>query len=240
MPPLEYPTYATEEPAPRPELRRKDPNPCAVPQLVALIEEVRHIEANPKPAVLFRQVKIMGESDIDRIIARQFVCIRKPASQAAAIYKIRINCGVFAGIGSAGRNRIPLIMVQENPVVANEGEFIGAKKELTRDYLLSRRAFEGKIGVGIESALSIICGHFDTILISSGVVERRKDQCGPELALVDEVLGIFVIAIYAHRKRAGELLGHSNIKVIRALRFDRIVLQCRRLIRCANKLINRL
>ena len=57
---LKYPTYAAEEAAPRPELRCKDPNPCAFPHLVALIEDVRHIEANPKPAVLFRQVKIMG------------------------------------------------------------------------------------------------------------------------------------------------------------------------------------
>src|SRR5262249_47145945 len=169
--------------------RCKDPNPCAVPQLVALIEDVRHIEANPKPAVLFREVKIMGESDIDRIIARQFVCIRKPASQAAAIYKIRINCGVFVGIGSAGRNRIPLIMVQEHPMVANEGEVVGAKKELTGGYLLSGCALEGKIGIAIESALRIICGRFDTILVSSGVVERRNDQSGPELAFVDEVLG---------------------------------------------------
>jgi len=29
------PTYTTEEPAPWPELGRKDPNPCAVPELVA-------------------------------------------------------------------------------------------------------------------------------------------------------------------------------------------------------------
>ena len=76
-------------------------------------------------------------------------------------------------------------MVQEHPVVANKGEFVGSKKKLTRDNLLSGCALEGKIGIGIESASHIICGHFDTILISSGVVERRKDQSGPELAFVD-------------------------------------------------------
>ncbi len=82
---LEYPTYAPEEPAPRSELRRKDPNPCTVPQLVALIEDVRHIEANPKPAVFFGEVKIMRKAQIDRIIARQFVGVGESASQATAI-----------------------------------------------------------------------------------------------------------------------------------------------------------
>ena len=43
-------------------------------------------------------------------------------------------------------------MVQEDPVVANEGEFVRSEKELTGGNLRSRSAFEAKIGVGVESA----------------------------------------------------------------------------------------
>ena len=105
-------------------MRRKDSNPGAVSQLVTLIEHVCDIEPDPEPAILFREVKIMRKAQIDRIIAWQFVRIRKAASQAAAIEKVSIHRGVFVGVRSTGGNGITLIVVQEYPMIANESEVV--------------------------------------------------------------------------------------------------------------------
>ena len=44
------------------------------------------------------------------------------------------------------RDGVTLIMVKEDPVIANESEFVRFEKELAGDNLFSRSAFEAKIG----------------------------------------------------------------------------------------------
>src|SRR5271166_969370 len=121
-------------------------------QLVTLIEHIRHVEAELEQTIFFRQMKYLGKAQVQWIITGQFVRIVKATSQAAAIKEVSINRRVLVGIRSAGGNGVALIMVQEDPVVLDEGEFLRGKKELTRGNLRSRSAFEAKIGVGIESA----------------------------------------------------------------------------------------
>jgi hypothetical protein len=134
---LKYPAHTAKEAASRPELRRENLNSCAIPQLITLIEQVGDIKSDADLAVFFRQVKLVQESDIDRIIAGKFIRICEPASQAASIQKIRVHGGVFAGVGSTRGNRIPLVMIQKNVVIANEVEFVRAEKELTGNDLFS-------------------------------------------------------------------------------------------------------
>src|SRR5208337_2537287 len=121
-------------------------------KLVALIENIGDVEPELEQTIFFRQVKYVGEAHIQWIIPRQFIRVRKPASQAAAIKEVSIDHALLISVRSSGRNGIALIMVQEDPVVLDEGEFLRGKKELTRGNLRSRSAFEAKIGVGIESA----------------------------------------------------------------------------------------
>ena len=97
---LKYPAHAAKEAASRPELRRENLNSCAIPQLITLIEQVGDIKSDADLAVFFRQVKLVQESDIDRIIAGKFIRICEPASQAASIQKIRVHGGGSADVGS--------------------------------------------------------------------------------------------------------------------------------------------
>jgi hypothetical protein len=131
-----------------------------------LIEHVRHVEPKLEQTVFFRQVKYVGDAQIQWIVPRQFIRVRKATSQAAAIKQVSIYRGVFVGVRSADRNGVTLIMVQEDSVVANEGEFVRSEKELTGGNLRSRSAFEAKIGVGVESAQCEIRGYFDAVLVS--------------------------------------------------------------------------
>src|ERR1700730_2180010 len=130
-------------------------------------------------------MKNVGDAQIQWIVTRQFIRVRKATSQAAAIKEVSVDRGVFVSIRSARRYGVTLIMVQEDPVIANEGESVRCEKELTRNNLFSRSAFETKIGVGIESAQRVVSGDLEAILVSFGVVKRRKDQSGSELAFVD-------------------------------------------------------
>src|ERR1700730_7282497 len=130
-------------------------------------------------------MKSLGESQMYWIIPRQFIRVGKATSQSAAIKDVSINRSVFVSVRGARGQGIALIMVQENPVVANEGESIRCKQELAGINLRSRSAFEAKISVGIESPLGVVGGDFDTILVSLGIVKRREDQSRSKLAFVN-------------------------------------------------------
>src|SRR5580700_249351 len=112
-------------------------------------------------------------------------------------------------------------MVQEDPMIANEGKFRRVKQELTRNNVFARSAFETEIGISIKASLCVVRCHLSTILVSFGIVKRRKDQSGSELAFVNQVPRDLVVAVDSHRKCTGKLFRHPGIKVMRAFRLDR-------------------
>ena len=99
-----------------------------VSQFVALIKNIGDVEPELEQTVFFRQVKHVGESQIQWIVPRQFIRVRKATSQAAAIKEVSIDRGVFVGVRSAGRNGVTLIMVQEDPVVRIKASSSGSKR----------------------------------------------------------------------------------------------------------------
>ncbi len=128
-----------EKAAPWSKLRSKNTDSGTVSQFVALIEEVGDVEPELKPAIFFREVKGVSESQIYWIIPRQFIRVRKATSQAAAIENVSIYRSVFVSVKGAGRNGVTLIMAEEDPVVADESKLVRSEKELTGNQLIGLR-----------------------------------------------------------------------------------------------------
>src|SRR5271165_4454718 len=173
--PSEYPAYSTEETSSWPILGSEHSDSSPASQWIALIKNIGDVEPELEQTVLLRQVKYVGEAHIQWIVPRQFIRVRKTTSQAAAIKEVSVDRGIFVGVRSAGSNGVTLIMVQEDPMVLDECEFLRRKKELCRSNLRSRSAFEAKICVGVKSTLRVVRGDLDSVLVSLGVVKVRKD-----------------------------------------------------------------
>ena len=167
-----YPAHSPEKAASWSELRSKNTDSGTVSQFVALIEEVGDVEPELKPSVFFREMKGVGESQIYWIIPRQLIRVRKAASQAAAIEDVSIDGSVFISVRGAGRNRVTLIMIQEDPVVASESKLVRAEKELAGNNIFAGSAFETEIGIGAKASLGVVRRNLGAILISFGIVKR--------------------------------------------------------------------
>src|ERR1700731_4110197 len=97
LPYSKYPADSAEKASSRSKLRSKDANSRPIAQLVALIKDIRDVETDLEPPIFFWQTKRVGESQVHRIIPRQFVCVSESTSQAAAIQDVGIDRGVFVG-----------------------------------------------------------------------------------------------------------------------------------------------
>src|SRR5579863_6109434 len=75
----ELPRQSTEEPAPRPVLRRKDADAGAAPNLIDLVGRVDDIEAHGERAGA-GQLKCMTQAEIDLRIARCVIAVRNIAA----------------------------------------------------------------------------------------------------------------------------------------------------------------
>src|SRR4029077_13403769 len=151
----------------------------------ALIKNIGDVEPELKQTVLFRKVENVGDAQIQWIVSRQLIRVSKATPQTAPVKQVSIYRGVFVGVRCAGRDGVTLIMVKEDPMIANESEFVRFEKELTRGNSRSRSAFEAEIGKSIKSALREIRGDLGSVLVSLGVVKVRKDGRRPELTFVN-------------------------------------------------------
>ena len=74
-----YPAHSPEKAASWSKLRSKNTDSGTVSQFVALIEEICDVEPELEPAIFFREAKGVSESQIDWIIPRQLIRVRKAA-----------------------------------------------------------------------------------------------------------------------------------------------------------------
>src|SRR5215475_12019427 len=65
-------------------------------------------------------------------------------------------------------------------------------------------------------ACRVVAGEFDTVHLPVSIIERSENDRRAELTLIDQIRGLLVVAVHAHRKGRGQLLLYADIVVIRA------------------------
>ena len=118
-------------------------------------------------------------------------------------------------------------MVEKDPVLFDEGEFIWIEQELCGTDVGSTRPFVGRIQIRGESTVIIACSEFASVNFAALVIERRKNERLAELPFVQDRVRAFVETIDAYIETFGNLLRYARIEIMRALRFrDGILPNC--------------
>jgi hypothetical protein len=70
-------------------------------------------------------------------------------------------------------------VIQEDILIADESQFFRIKKKLSRNNPFPGAAGETKIGIGVESTLSVVRSDFESILIPFRIVNGGKIIADP-------------------------------------------------------------
>src|SRR5580704_7280095 len=111
-----------------------------------------------------------------------------------------------------------------NEIVADESKFVGPEIELRRGDVTAERSRPREVAIDRPRATIVADSEFHALLPTMRVVEGGEDDGGPELALVDQIVGYLIICISADRQPRHYDLADTDIEIVRALRLHRIVL----------------
>ena len=111
-----------------------------------------------------------------------------------------------------------LLVIQMDVVVGDIGQIRRREIELRRIDVLALGALHREIQIGRESPGRVVDGEFRAVLLAEAVVERRQNDGCTELALVDQIHRLLVVAVRSDRQRSGDFLLHAEIVVVRMLR----------------------
>lgn len=96
----------------------------------------------------------------------------------------------------------------------------GKEQKLRRVPILALRLGERKVAVSGEAAVGIGLGEFHAANLSLLVVEGGRNERFPEQAVVNLLVGLFVIGVHAALQAGKELVTNPGVEIIRGLRPD--------------------
>src|SRR5882724_11335008 len=105
------------------ELRRAHTDPAAVAQLIDCVENVDDIEADLEGSLL-RDLDPALQTNVERFVGMIFLRVGKTAPEAVAVKSIDGRPPIVPRIGDPGGTGKALIVVEEDPVLFDEGELI--------------------------------------------------------------------------------------------------------------------
>ena len=94
-------------------------------------------------------------------------------------------------------------MIEKDIVTADVLQFVGREVELPRFHLRALRDAIGEVVVRVDIFVSVRAGELGSPHAALVVVEGFEDQCRPELALVDQIGRLLVVANRSRRSVRG-------------------------------------
>ena len=107
-------------------------------------------------------------------------------------------------------------------MVVDVGELVRREEILARDDVLALLLAARDVGIKVDRPVRVVAAELDAPGIALGIVERREDERGAELALVEQVALDLVISVDAELEPAVEALLDAGVEIMLALGLDRI------------------
>src|ERR1700730_18315185 len=101
-----------------------------------------------------------------------------------------------------------------NIVLGDVGKIVGAEIELRRLDTFAARALPSEIQVRGEVLGGKAAGQFHPVLFAIGIVERRQNDGGAKLSLINQVMRLLVIVIETDGQLLRDLLLNPDVVVI--------------------------
>src|SRR5262249_53913471 len=206
------------------KLRGEDAYATSVAQLIDLVENVHDIETDFEGGLL-RELDSPRQADVECLIRMTLVGIGETGGQSVSVEPVNGAPPIIPRIRNTSRAGETLIVVEKDPVVSNVIEFVPAEEKLRGTDVGSARPSVSGVEIGRERTLIVVCGKFGSVNLAALVVERRKNKRFAELPFIQHRVRALVETVDAHRKAFGDLLRHTRIEIMRALRFHRLILR---------------
>src|SRR5438552_18570157 len=97
--------------------------------------------------------------------------IGKTSSQSISVKRIGRKGPMVPSVGISPRPGETLIVIEKNPVIANESKLIGIKQELRGTDMHAARIFVTYVKVTGKTAMLVVCGEFPAINFTFPVVK---------------------------------------------------------------------
>ena len=226
---------------PQPKLRRPNPHPGPIPNLIPPIEQIQHIQPNLRPPQN-RLLKRLAGGQINHIVPRQSPPIRHRAigPQPATGHQIgrkprRRLRPAERRISHPARPRIMLVVIQMNPMILNIRQFRRREIELRRDDLLADRPAIRQVRIERPRPVVVAGGKLNARNLPMLVVEGGQDNRRAELAFINQISRGLKICIYPAMQPQQKHMIHAGVKIIIVLGLHRAVLALRRIGRRAHR-----
>ena len=97
--------------------------------------------------------------------------VGKATPQPIAIEGVSGKSPVVPAVGDSGRAGETLIVIEEDPVVANVSELIRIEEELRRTNMHATRVFVADIQIAGKTLVLIVGGKFATVYLTLAIIE---------------------------------------------------------------------
>ena len=139
--------------------------------MVGLVQQVHDVEPNENGA--FRaELEPALQAEIKGLVRTILHRVGKSAAQAVPVKSVDRRFPIIPSVGNAGRTGETLIVVEENPVVADVGELIGIEEELRGADLRPTGPFVAGVYVSGERTVVVAGSNFAAIDFTALVIER--------------------------------------------------------------------
>src|SRR5438309_7012578 len=145
--------------------------------------------------------------------------VGETASQSVSVKPVDGRLPILPCVGDPGRTGEALIVIEEDPVLFDVGELSRIEKKLCGADVRAASPLIGRIQIGGKPTRVIVCREFASVNLAALVIERRKDKRFTELAFIQNRMRTLVETIDAYIETFGNLLRHTGIEIMRALRF---------------------
>src|SRR5205823_9713934 len=122
------------------ELRRANADAAAVAQLVDLIEQVDDIEPDFDDPDFWNCEDTLKRG-VDSFIWMTFFRVGETSAQAVPVEKINSRFPVAPSVRETGRRSHALVVIEEDPVLANVSQLVGVEQVLRGNNLGGTRPF---------------------------------------------------------------------------------------------------
>ena len=171
----------------------RSPQPGPVTELVALIENIQHVEAELHELVARAvQMQNMFVSEIDRVVLRLLLRVSESGAQPRAVEHVHVNAVVFPGVSGAGRDRILRLVIELDVMAADKRQLVGGEVKLLRVDIMRHCLHPGKVGESGEPSLFVDSTQLCPIHGGAAIIVGGEDEGVAELAQVDELFGLLV------------------------------------------------
>src|SRR5882762_7487753 len=196
------------------ELRRADPDAAAVTQFVDLVEEIHDIEPDLEAAEDPRNFHNALQRQVHCPIIRNALGVGETASKSASVKKIARDFPVVPGVGSADSGGPSLIVIEKDPMFVDERILGGVEKKLGRAPMDAAGPFPGDVAIGGPGTVIVVGGEFAAVNPAALVIERRLNECLPELAFVQSGMRAFVKSVEADVPAFHDFLGDAGVEIM--------------------------